>query len=59
MPISVNFDKMVVQESDTVFGSAIVFVVLGGAFVIIALLVVSGCVHFARDKKRSAGQRLN
>jgi len=34
--IAVNFDKMVVQESDTVFGSAIVFVVIGGAFVIIA-----------------------
>jgi len=35
--ITVNFDKMVVQESDTVFGSAILFVVLGSAFVIIAL----------------------
>jgi len=35
--ISVNFDKMVVQESDTVFGSGFVFLVLGSAFAIIAL----------------------
>lgn len=35
--IAVNFDKMVVQESNIVFGSAIVFVVLGCAFVILAL----------------------
>ena len=34
--IAVNFDKMVVQESDTVFGSAVVCLVIGTAFVIIA-----------------------
>jgi len=49
--IAVNFDKMVVQESDTVFGSAIVFVVLGGAFVIIALFSYRDAGTLCRIKK--------
>jgi len=34
--ISVNFDKQVVENSDTVFGSVIVFLLLGLAFLVIA-----------------------
>ena len=49
--IAVNFDKMVVQESDTVFGSAIVFVVLGIAFVIIALFSCQDACTLHRIKK--------
>jgi drug/metabolite transporter (DMT)-like permease len=33
--IAINFDKMVVQNSDAVFGSGIVFLLLGSAFVLI------------------------
>jgi drug/metabolite transporter (DMT)-like permease len=49
--IAVNFDKMVVQESDTVFGSAILFVVLGSAFVIIALISCRDACTLHRIKK--------
>jgi drug/metabolite transporter (DMT)-like permease len=49
--ITVNFDKMVVMESDTVFGSAIVFVVIGSAFVIITLVSHVGiCVPLGFKK---------
>ncbi|MDD4138007.1 MAG: EamA family transporter [Methanoregula sp.] len=36
--ISIGFDKMVVLNSDTVFGSGMVFLVLGSAFLAICLL---------------------
>jgi uncharacterized membrane protein len=36
--VVINFDKMVVQNSDTLFGSALVFSLLGGAFIVITLL---------------------
>ncbi|MCP1714783.1 drug/metabolite transporter (DMT)-like permease [Methanocalculus alkaliphilus] len=36
--ISVNYDKKVVENSDPVFGSAFVFLLLGSAFLLIALL---------------------
>lgn len=36
--IAINFDKMVMQNSDTVFGSGIVFLLLGIAFTIICLI---------------------
>ncbi len=36
--IAINFDKMVMQNSDTVFGSGIVFLLLGIAFVIIFII---------------------
>jgi len=40
--VSINFDKMVVQNSDPVFGSGIVFLVLGISFYLIAMLARSG-----------------
>ncbi|WP_321508562.1 EamA family transporter [uncultured Methanoregula sp.] len=36
--IAANFDKMTVQNSDVVFGSGIMFLLLGSAFLIIAVL---------------------
>ena len=42
--ISVNYDKRVVEESDPVFGSAIVLLLLGAAFLILAALQGSGGV---------------
>jgi drug/metabolite transporter (DMT)-like permease len=36
--ISIGFDKMVVLNSDTVFGSGVVFLILGSAFLVIFLL---------------------
>ncbi|MBR1369709.1 hypothetical protein RJ53_09575 [Methanocalculus chunghsingensis] len=36
--ISVNYDKKVVENSDPLFGSAVVFLLLGAAFLLIALL---------------------
>ena len=42
--ISVNYDKRVVEESDPVFGSAIVLLLLGTAFLVLAALTVKGRV---------------
>ena len=42
--ISVNYDKRVVEESDPVFGSAIVLLLLGAAFLILAALQGNGGV---------------
>ncbi|MFA5294524.1 MAG: EamA family transporter [Methanoregulaceae archaeon] len=42
--ISVNYDKRVVEESDPVFGSAIVLLLLGAAFLTLAALQGSGGV---------------
>lgn len=36
--IAINFDKMVMQNSDTVFGSGVVFLLLGIAFAIIFII---------------------
>jgi uncharacterized membrane protein len=36
--VAINFDKMVVQNSDAAFGSGIVFFVLGSAFLLIGIL---------------------
>ncbi len=49
--IAVNFDKMVVQESDTVFGSSVVCLVIGSAFVIIALVSYQKTWTLHRIKK--------
>jgi drug/metabolite transporter (DMT)-like permease len=44
--ITVNFDKMVVQNSDTVFGSCMVFLLLGLAFLLISFLKSGSFVSF-------------
>jgi drug/metabolite transporter (DMT)-like permease len=49
--ITVNFDKMVMQESDMVFGSAIVCLVIGSAFVIITLFSCRDTCTLQRIKK--------
>jgi len=40
--VAINFDKMVVQNSDPVFGSGVVFLLLGISFALIAVLGRSG-----------------
>jgi len=45
--VVINFDKMVVQNSDTVFGSGLVFSLLGSAFTVLFLL--------KRYRKRATG----
>jgi drug/metabolite transporter (DMT)-like permease len=50
--IVINFDKMVVQNSDTVFGSGLVFSLLGSAFMVIFLLKRFG----GRDPGQKAGE---
>src|SRR5208337_3271854 len=46
--VAINFDKMVVRNSDTLFGSALVFSLLGSAFIVLFLL--------KQYRKRATGQ---
>ena len=47
--IAVNFDKMVVLNSDPVFGSCIDFLLLGSAFLLMSLLKTGSSVSFFNE----------
>ncbi|MHB8165097.1 MAG: hypothetical protein ACYDDV_12305 [Methanoregula sp.] len=48
--IAVNFDKMVVQNSDVVFGSGVVSLMLGFAFVLISVLKNRPSISFFKEQ---------
>lgn len=57
--IAINFDKITVQESDPFFGSAVVFFVLGSAFVIIAAISrrTAGTLATGKEEMPGSGEQ--
>nr|WP_320161188.1 DMT family transporter [uncultured Methanoregula sp.] len=53
--VAVNFDKMVVENSDVIFGGGIICLLLGSSFVLIALLRRRGSARTRQQVSEDAG----